>query len=75
MTARGGRAAERPGAPPRPTSRSRSSASAAASRAASIDPESFWRLLDEGVDAISEVPRERWDVDALYDPDPDARAR
>ena len=36
------------------------------------DPESFWRLLDEGIDAVTEVPRERWDVDALYDPDPDA---
>ena len=39
------------------------------------DPESFWRLLREGVDAISEVPRERWEVDALYDPDPDARGK
>ncbi|HUL75997.1 MAG TPA: beta-ketoacyl synthase N-terminal-like domain-containing protein [Vicinamibacteria bacterium] len=33
-------------------------------------PEAFWRLLCEGRDAIREVPRERWDVDALYDPDP-----
>src|SRR5262249_2783223 len=36
------------------------------------DPESFWRLLDQGIDAISEVPRTRWDVDAWYDPDPDS---
>ncbi|WP_437611746.1 SDR family NAD(P)-dependent oxidoreductase [Sorangium sp. So ce834] len=36
------------------------------------DPEGFWRLLDEGVDAIREVPKDRWDVDAYYDPDPDA---
>jgi polyketide synthase 12/epothilone polyketide synthase D len=36
------------------------------------DPEAFWRLLDEGRDAITEVPRARWDIDALYDPDPDA---
>ena len=36
------------------------------------DPDSFWRLLDLGIDAISEVPRSRWDIDALYDPDPDA---
>jgi acyl transferase domain-containing protein/NADPH:quinone reductase-like Zn-dependent oxidoreductase/acyl carrier protein len=35
-------------------------------------PESFWRLLDEGIDAIAEVPRDRWDIDAWYDPDPDA---
>ena len=34
-------------------------------------PEAFWELLDGGVDAIREVPAERWDVAALYDPDPD----
>ena len=34
------------------------------------DPESFWRLLDDGLDAITEVPRERWDVDAWYDAGP-----
>jgi myxalamid-type polyketide synthase MxaE and MxaD len=27
----------------------------------------FWNLLRNGVDAISEVPRDRWDIDALYD--------
>jgi microcystin synthetase protein McyG len=36
------------------------------------DPDSFWRLLIEGRDAISEVPPERWDIEAFYDPDPDA---
>jgi polyene macrolide polyketide synthase/mycolactone side chain polyketide synthase len=34
------------------------------------DPDSFWRLLADGVDAIREVPKERWDVDAYYDPNP-----
>jgi acyl transferase domain-containing protein/thioesterase domain-containing protein len=34
------------------------------------NPESFWRLLSEGKDAIIEVPAERWDVDAYYDPAP-----
>ena len=36
-----------------------------------IDPDSFWQLLQGGVDAVTEVPPERWDVDAYYDPDPD----
>ena len=32
-------------------------------------PEAFWRLLREGLSAITEAPRERWDADALFDPD------
>ena len=36
------------------------------------DADAFWRLLRDGVDAIREVPPSRWDVDELYDPDPDA---
>jgi myxalamid-type polyketide synthase MxaE and MxaD len=35
-------------------------------------PEAFWGLLRDGVDAIREVPGDRWDVDALFDPDPSA---
>jgi acyl transferase domain-containing protein len=31
--------------------------------------EAFWSLLRDGVDAVSEVPPERWDVDAFYDPE------
>ncbi|MDF5752447.1 type I polyketide synthase [Spongiactinospora sp. TRM90649] len=34
--------------------------------------ERFWNVLREGVDAIREVPANRWDGEALYDPDPDA---
>ncbi len=37
-----------------------------------VDTESFWRVLVEGRDTITEVPPERWDVDAWYDPDPKA---
>jgi acyl transferase domain-containing protein/acyl carrier protein len=33
------------------------------------NPESFWRLLRNGEDAISEIPLDRWNVHALYDPD------
>ncbi len=35
-------------------------------------PEAFWKLLCDGVDAIREVPPERWDIDAYYDTDLDA---
>ena len=34
--------------------------------------ESFWALLRDGLDATSEVPAERWDVDAYYDADREA---
>src|SRR6185436_5464640 len=32
-------------------------------------PDDFWALLQNGVDAIVEVPADRWDVDAFYDPE------
>jgi acyl transferase domain-containing protein/NADPH:quinone reductase-like Zn-dependent oxidoreductase/NADP-dependent 3-hydroxy acid dehydrogenase YdfG/acyl carrier protein len=32
--------------------------------------EAFWRLMRDGVDAITEVPAERFDINALYDPRP-----
>jgi len=37
-----------------------------------VDPEGFWRILCQGADAITEAPKDRWNIDALYDPDPDA---
>ncbi|MEH2032454.1 MAG: beta-ketoacyl synthase N-terminal-like domain-containing protein, partial [Nostoc sp.] len=39
------------------------------------DPEMFWQLLHQGKDAIAEVPRDRWDINAYYHPDPDAPAK
>jgi amino acid adenylation domain-containing protein len=33
-------------------------------------PEAFWRLLRDGVDAITEVPPDRWNIDEYYDPTP-----
>ncbi len=38
-------------------------------------PAAFWRLLESGRDVITEVPRDRWDIDAYYDPDPDAAGK
>jgi 3-oxoacyl-(acyl-carrier-protein) synthase len=34
-------------------------------------PDAFARLLDDGGDAIREIPRDRWDIDAYFDSDPD----
>ncbi|MDE5087140.1 MAG: polyketide synthase, partial [Trichodesmium sp. St16_bin2-tuft] len=34
-------------------------------------PEAFWEILNQGMDAISEVPQNRWNIDEYYDPNPD----
>src|SRR5690606_31680649 len=34
------------------------------------NPDAFWHLLKNGVDAIGPIPPDRWDVDAYYDPNP-----
>jgi acyl transferase domain-containing protein/acyl carrier protein len=35
-----------------------------------VDAESFWRILRDGVDAVGEIPADRWPVDEFYDPEP-----
>nr|VFJ42996.1 MAG: Acyl transferase domain-containing protein [Candidatus Kentron sp. DK] len=34
------------------------------------NPDAYWQLLRDGVDAVTEVPPERWDIDAFFDPEP-----
>ena len=36
------------------------------------DADEFWDVLQQGRDAVSEVPPDRWDVEEFFDPDPDA---
>ena len=35
---------------------------------AAADAASFWNNLRQGVDAITEIPADRWDLDRYYDP-------
>jgi acyl transferase domain-containing protein/surfactin synthase thioesterase subunit len=34
------------------------------------NPQAYWKLISNGIDAITEVPKDRWNVDELYDPQP-----
>lgn len=35
------------------------------------NPQAYWQLLRNGVDTVTEVPSDRWDIDAYYDPNID----
>ncbi|MCF2144947.1 type I polyketide synthase [Desmonostoc muscorum LEGE 12446] len=39
------------------------------------NPELFWELLENGVDATTKVPVERWNIDADYDANPEIPGR
>ncbi|MEV5107868.1 SDR family NAD(P)-dependent oxidoreductase, partial [Streptomyces massasporeus] len=39
------------------------------------DLDSLWQVLAEGRDTVTPVPADRFDVDTVYDPDPDAEGR
>ncbi|HEX9307515.1 MAG TPA: SDR family NAD(P)-dependent oxidoreductase, partial [Anaeromyxobacter sp.] len=40
-----------------------------------VDLASFWSVLEEGRDTVRRVPGQRWDAEAFYDPDPEARGK
>lgn len=35
------------------------------------DPEKFWNMLVEGRSARSEIPKDRYNIDGFYHPDPE----
>ncbi|PMB27477.1 polyketide synthase [Fischerella thermalis CCMEE 5198] len=35
------------------------------------NPEAFWQLLRDGVNAVGEIPSQRWDIENYYDANPD----
>lgn len=37
----------------------------------SPDPDAYWEVLSGAVDAIREIPDDRFDIDEFYDPDPE----
>ncbi|WP_438021152.1 SDR family NAD(P)-dependent oxidoreductase [Sorangium sp. So ce315] len=39
------------------------------------DVDALWEFLHQGRDAVEPIPHARWDAVALYDPDPDAKAK
>ena len=36
-----------------------------------MNPSDFWKILHHGQDAVTEVPKDRWDIEAFYHSDPD----
>ncbi|WP_328350165.1 SDR family NAD(P)-dependent oxidoreductase [Mycobacterium sp. NBC_00419] len=39
------------------------------------DPDAYWDVLSHGVDAIREIPEDRFDIDEFYDPDQQAAGK
>ena len=34
-------------------------------------PDSYWDLLTNGIDAIVDIPSDRWNIERYYDPNPE----
>jgi acyl transferase domain-containing protein len=34
------------------------------------NPDAFWHILKDGIDTISDIPTDRWDTEAYYNPEP-----
>lgn len=39
------------------------------------NPDSFWKLLQNGTDPITPIPLDRWDINAYYDSDPEVSGK
>ncbi|WP_437580044.1 type I polyketide synthase [Sorangium sp. So ce887] len=39
------------------------------------DRESLWSFLEQGRDGVGPIPKDRWDAEAIYDPDPEAKGK
>ena len=39
------------------------------------NPEEFWQLLSNGIDGITEIPKERWNIDEYYDENPETQGK
>jgi acyl transferase domain-containing protein/pimeloyl-ACP methyl ester carboxylesterase len=39
------------------------------------DPDAYWDLLHSGTCAIAPIPKDRWNVDEMYDPDPEQKGK
>ncbi|MFE5031767.1 SDR family NAD(P)-dependent oxidoreductase [Streptomyces sp. NPDC056683] len=77
VIAASGPTARRPAAAPHPPTAAHDEPVALVAMACRLpggvgDPEELWQLVAEGRDAVGPFPAGRWDVESLYDPDPEA---
>ena len=39
------------------------------------NPHEFWQLLSNGIDGITEIPKERWNINEYYDENPETQGK